>query len=52
VVRDAQGRDHAVARGDIEVFVQQPQSLMPTQLLRDLTAQEAADLLAYLGSCR
>lgn len=52
VVRDAQGRDHAVARDEIEVFVQQPQSLMPTQLLSDLTAAEAADILAYLQGCR
>lgn len=52
VIRDAQGRDHALDRAAVEVFVRQPQSLMPTQLLRDFTAAEAADLLAYLGSCR
>jgi len=29
-----------------------PTSLMPEQLLRDLTAGQAADLLAYLESLR
>jgi cytochrome c1 len=52
VIRDAQGRDHALDRVEVEVFVRQPQSLMPTHMLRDFTAAEAADLLAYLGSCR
>ncbi|MFM7522093.1 MAG: PQQ-dependent sugar dehydrogenase [Planctomycetota bacterium] len=52
VLRDTQGRDHPIARGDVEVFVSQSVSLMPTHLLRDLSAEEAADLLAYLGSCR
>jgi len=52
VIRDAQGRDHALDRAEVEVFVRQPQSLMPTHMLRDFTAAEAADLLAYLGSCR
>jgi putative heme-binding domain-containing protein len=49
VIRDAQGRDTRIPRGEVEQFVQQPQSLMPEQLLRDLSAAEAADLLAYLG---
>ena len=49
VIRDAQGRDTRIPRGEIEQLVQQSQSLMPEQLLRDLSAAEAADLLAYLG---
>ena len=49
VIRDAQGRDTRIPRGEVEQFVQQSQSLMPEQLLRDLSAAEAADLLAYLG---
>lgn len=49
VIRDAQGRDARISRGEVEQFLQQPQSLMPEQLLRDLSAAEAADLLAYLG---
>jgi len=52
VIRDGQGRDHALDRAEVEVFVRQPQSLMPSHLLREFTAAEAADLLAYLGSCR
>jgi len=49
VIRDAQGRDTRIPRGEVEQFVQQSQSLMPEQLLRDLSEAEAADLLAYLG---
>ena len=49
VLRDAQGRDVRIDRAEVEQFVQQPHSLMPEQLLRDLSAAEAADLLAYLG---
>jgi putative heme-binding domain-containing protein len=49
VIRDAQGRDTRIPRGEVEQLVQQSQSLMPEQLLRDLTAADAADLLAYLG---
>ena len=48
VIRDAQGRDTRIPRGEIEQLVQQSQSLMPEQLLRVLSAAEAADLLAYL----
>jgi hypothetical protein len=33
----------------VEQLIQQSQSLMPEQLLRDLSAAEAADLLAYVG---
>ena len=33
----------------IEQLVPQRQSLMPDLLLRDMTAQQVADLLAYLG---
>ena len=49
VIRDAQGRDARIDRGDVEQLIQQSQSLMPEQLLRDLSAAEAADLLAYVG---
>jgi putative heme-binding domain-containing protein len=50
VLRDSQGRDTVLARRDIEELSRSPKSLMPDQLLRDLTADEAADLLAYLTS--
>lgn len=52
VLRETTGRDITVAVTDIEARNQSPQSLMPEGLLRDLTAQEAADLLAYLESLK
>lgn len=48
VIRDAQGRDVQIERNEVEQLVQQTQSLMPEQLLRDLSPGEAADLIAYL----
>jgi putative heme-binding domain-containing protein len=48
-LRDAQNRLHTVASADIQQLQQQPQSLMPEQLLRDMTRQEAADLLEFLA---
>jgi putative heme-binding domain-containing protein len=50
VLRDAQGRTTRVAAGDVEQQAAQPKSLMPESLLRDLTAQQAADLLEFLAS--
>lgn len=41
-----------IARADVEQLRTQKQSLMPDGLLRDLTAQQAADLVAFLGSLR
>jgi hypothetical protein len=38
-----------VVAADIQQLEQQPQSLMPEQLLRDMTRQEAADLLEFLA---
>lgn len=52
VLRNAQNRLIRVASADIEQLSPIKQSLMPEQLLRDLTAQQAADLLEYLGSMR
>jgi hypothetical protein len=37
---------------DVESFQPQKKSLMPDDLLRDLTADQAADLLAYLESLK
>jgi putative heme-binding domain-containing protein len=50
VLRDAENRRHRIAADDIENLVQQPKSLMPELQLRDFTAEQAADLLAYLSS--
>lgn len=49
-VRDPQGKDAVVALGKVVSQVPSKKSLMPDQLLRDLTADQAADLLAFLES--
>ena len=50
VVRDVEGKDQAIAREHIALMEQQPKSLMPQLLLQDLTAAQAADLMAFLQS--
>ena len=52
VLKDAQGKTIAVANAEIDRLVPQPRSLMPDLLLRDLTAQQVADLLEFLASLR
>jgi putative heme-binding domain-containing protein len=52
VLRDAQNRTTRIAATEIEHQVAQPASLMPEGLLRDLTAQQAADLLEYLSGLK
>jgi putative heme-binding domain-containing protein len=52
VVRDAQAKEHRFASVDIDTVVPQRQSLMPEQLLRDLTAQQAVDLVDFLSSLK
>lgn len=52
VLKDAQGKTIKVASADIDRLVPQSRSLMPELLLRDLTAQEVADLLEFLASLR
>lgn len=41
-----------VATDDVVELTQQPLSMMPERLLRDMTPQQAADLLAFLSSLR
>lgn len=50
VLKDAAGKLIKVAAQDVEVLEAQKKSLMPELVLRDVTAQDAADLLAYLTS--
>ena len=50
VLRDAQNKSHRVPAEDVELLVRQQKSIMPELLLRDLTRNEVADLLAYLMS--
>ncbi len=52
VLKDARNETIRVAADDIETVTPQGKSLMPELLLRDLTAQQAADLLDYLGSLK
>jgi putative heme-binding domain-containing protein len=49
VLRDAQDKEHRVPAGQVEQLEASKKSLMPEQLLRDLTAQQAADLIDYLA---
>lgn len=48
LLKDAQNKPIKVAASDIQLLAPQAQSLMPELLLRDMTAQEVADLLEYL----
>jgi hypothetical protein len=52
VLKDAQDKVIRIPSKQIEQLVPQRQSLMPDLLLRDMTAQQVADLLAYLGSLK
>ena len=52
VLKDAQGKTVRVPGGEVERLVPQARSLMPELLLRDLTAQQVADLLEYLNTLR
>jgi putative heme-binding domain-containing protein len=52
VLKDAQNRTARVPAAEVEQMLSQSRSLMPELLLRDLTAGQAADLLAYLASLK
>lgn len=52
VLRDAKDQEIRLLPGDVERTQPQGISLMPDQQLRDLTPQQAADLLAFLESLR
>jgi putative heme-binding domain-containing protein len=52
VIRDAQDKETRLMIGEIEQTIPQPQSMMPEGLLRDLTPQQAADLVEYLYSLK
>jgi putative heme-binding domain-containing protein len=52
VLRDAEAKEYRLPIDKIERDLPVPQSLMPEGLLRDLTAQEAADLVEFVRSLR
>ena len=48
----AEARAIRIPIDNVEEIVPQKKSIMPDRMLRDMAAQEAADLLAYLVSLR
>jgi uncharacterized repeat protein (TIGR03806 family) len=52
VLKDATGKRIEVAAADVEVLAPQAKSLMPELLLRDLTAEQVADLTAFLRALK
>jgi uncharacterized repeat protein (TIGR03806 family) len=52
VLKDAQGKTVRLASAEVERMVPQSRSLMPELLLRDMTAQQVADLLEFLAGLR
>jgi putative heme-binding domain-containing protein len=52
VLRDPAGKEIRVAADDVEMLIAQPKSLMPELLVKDMTAQQLADLLAFLESLK
>ena len=49
ILRTADNKEIEILTDQIELMVPEQISLMPELLLRDLTARDVADLLAYLG---
>lgn len=49
VLKDAKGQLVSIPSADIEQLAPQQQSMMPDLLLRDMTAEQVADLIAYLS---
>jgi putative heme-binding domain-containing protein len=52
VLRDAQNKVLRLAATEVESLVTQQQSIMPELLLRDMTAQQVADLTGFLSSLK
>jgi putative heme-binding domain-containing protein len=52
VLKDVKGQSIRMAAGEIESLAAQPKSLMPELILSQLTAQDAADLLAFLTTLK
>jgi putative heme-binding domain-containing protein len=52
ILKDAEAKEIHLPANKVDRLVPQQKSIMPEQLLRDLTAEQAADLLAYLESLK
>lgn len=50
IIKQANGKDQRILKDDIDSIRVQTQSLMPAGLAAEMTAQELADLLAFLDS--
>jgi putative heme-binding domain-containing protein len=51
-LKDATGKSVSIKTGEIELLIAQQKSLMPELLLKDMTEQEVADLLAFLAELK
>jgi putative heme-binding domain-containing protein len=51
-LRDVENRTIRVPAAEVEALLPQPKSLMPELVLSEVTAQDAADLLAFLASLK
>ncbi len=49
-LRESGGKEHVIARSDIEEFRSSRKSVMPEGLERDMTAQDFRDVIAYVAS--
>ena len=52
ILRNPQGQDTRLSSSQVEALLPMRQSLMPELLLKELTAEQVADLLAFLESLR
>lgn len=52
LIRSADGKDHRISKASIESHRLQSESLMPAGLAAEMTAEELADLLAFLSSLK
>jgi putative heme-binding domain-containing protein len=52
LIKDVKSRDIRVEAGEVEALVPQKKSLMPELVLSEITAQDAADLLAFLTTLK
>ncbi|MBT4692106.1 MAG: c-type cytochrome, partial [Planctomycetaceae bacterium] len=50
VIVNAQGKELVISAQDVDFFERQDKSIMPDLQVRDMTAQQVADLLAFIRS--
>lgn len=50
ILKDPQNKTHRFATAEVEAILPQSKSLMPDGVFKEFTAEQAADLLAYLAS--